>query len=56
MKINLNTLISESHSDDIEVTIKASEYTKELGNLIELINAISTKDIFELTKTNQNEP
>lgn len=55
MKINLNTLISESHGDDIEITIKASEYTKELGNLIELINAISTSEINTILGKNGNE-
>lgn len=55
MKINLNTLISESHGNDIEVTITASEYTKELGNLIELINAISTNEINTILGKNGNE-
>lgn len=55
MKINLNTLISESHGDDIEITIKASQYTKDLGNLIELINTISSSKIDTILGKNGNE-
>lgn len=41
MKINIETDISKKHEDDIKVKIEASEYTKEVINLIEMIQGLS---------------
>ncbi|MBP3501878.1 MAG: LytTR family transcriptional regulator [Clostridia bacterium] len=55
MKINVQTNISENHGDDIEVIINASEYTKEIGNLIDLINTITNCEIDTILGKNGNE-
>jgi DNA-binding LytR/AlgR family response regulator len=45
MKIKLSTNISKDHGDDIEVIINASKITKELEDLINLINENSKEGI-----------
>lgn len=37
MKVNIETYISKEYSQNINIKIEASEYTKELTNLIEMI-------------------
>ena len=45
MNIKLSTNISKDHGDDIEVIINASKITKELEDLINLINRTSKEGI-----------
>lgn len=37
MKVDIETDISKDHGEDIKVKIEASEYTKELGCIIEML-------------------
>ena len=45
MNINVTTNISKDHGEDIEVIINASKITKELEDLINLINETSKGEI-----------
>ena len=45
MNINVTTNISKDHGEDIEVIINASKVTKELEDLINLINETSKGEI-----------
>ena len=48
MKINLKTNISKDHGDDIEVIVNASEYTKDVEDLIKLINTVNKSEISKI--------
>ena len=55
MKINLKTNISKDHGDDIEVIVNASEYTKDVEDLIKLINTVNKSEISTILGKNGNE-
>ena len=55
MKINLKTNISKDHGDDIEVIVNASEYTKDVEDLIKLINTVNKSKISTILGKNENE-
>lgn len=55
MKINLKTNISKNHGDDIEVIVNASEYTKDVEELIKLINEVNKSEINTILGKNGNE-
>lgn len=54
MNIKLTTNISKDHGDDIEVIINASKITKELENIINLINETSNEGINTILGKNNN--
>lgn len=54
MKIKLTTNISNDHGDDIEVIINASKITKELEELIDLINETSKEEVNTIIGKNDN--
>lgn len=54
MEIRVNTNISKDHGDDIEVCITASKITKELEELVELINEASNADLTTILGYNNN--
>ena len=55
MNINVRTNISKEFDDNLEIVINASEYTKEVENILQILQQVTSAKINSIVGRNGNE-